>query len=166
MVDSGKDLRGILILNSTVTSLLQTDVNSNPAIYVGNDFPEHFDPKNGPAILISRRGGHSHSEISALSDTRIQIKVAADVEKYILAFTVYKALFNVLHGITQTGLDSGDTLIHSIIETTAPQELSDPDTGWTYVFGFWNVLASDITSQGPAGGQYIPADDVIDGGSF
>lgn len=145
MVDSGKVLREVLIAATSVTSLLPTDLNSNPTIYVGNDFPEHFDPKNGPAILISRRGGTAHVEISALGQSRVQIKIAADVEKYLVAFDVYRALFKVLHGLSQTSLDSGAALVHQIIEVTAPQEMTDPDTGWCYVFGFWNVLASDLS---------------------
>lgn len=161
MVDSGKAIREILLLNASVTSLLQTDQNSNFAIYVGNDLPEHFDPKNGPAILISRRGGHADPEIAPLSNSRVQIKVAADVEKYLPAFQVYQALFNVLQGISQTGLDGGTVLINSIIETTAAQELSDPDTGWCYVIGFWNVLATDVVAVGPAGGNYAPNTSVF-----
>jgi hypothetical protein len=145
LVDSGKTIRGILLASATVTSLLQVDVNSNPAIYVGNDFPEHFNPKNGPAILISRRGGLSNPEITVLGDSRVQIKVATDVEKYLLSFQVYQSLFKVLHGLTQTSFDGGATMIHRVIEVTAPQEMTDPDTGWCYVFGFWNVLASDLS---------------------
>lgn len=161
MVDSGKAIRELLIASSSVTSLLQTDQNSNAAIYVGNDFPEHFDPKNGPAILISRRGGHAHPEIPTLSDSRVQVKVAAGVEKYLLAFQVYQAVYSVLHGLTQTGLDSGNTLINRIIETTAPQEMTDPDTGWCYVSAFYQVLASDTTGQSASGGKYIAPLSVI-----
>jgi hypothetical protein len=166
MVDTGKILRAILLANSSVTSLVQTDVNSNPAIYVGNDLPEHFNPKAGPAVLISRRGGQSHPEISPLYDSRIQIKVAADVEKYLTAFQLYQAVYAALDGITQTGFDSGNSLVHRIIETTGAQEMTDPDTGWCYVIAFYNVLASDITGQGPAGGIYTATDLVVDGGTY
>ena len=156
MVDSGKAIREILLLNTSVTSLLQTDQNSNPAIYVGNDLPEHFDPNFGPAILISRRGGKANPEITPLTNSRVQVKIAAGVEKYLIAFQAYTAVFDALQGITQFVMDSGDTMINSIIETTQPQELSDPDTGWCYVFGFWNVLASDITGSGMGDSGFAP----------
>jgi hypothetical protein len=140
MVDTGKIVREWMLATSAITSLLGTDVNSNVCIYVGDDLPEGFNPKNGPGILISRRGGKPHPEIVSLVDNRVQIKVAADVENYLEAWTVYGVIHDTIHGATMQTFGSDGTVVRST-ETTSGQEMTDPDTGWCYVISFYQIQA-------------------------
>ena len=138
MVDVNLLVRDYLLGQASVTNLLGT--NANGSIYASYDLPEHFDPKLGPGIQIFRAGGPgAHSEILALVDARTQVKVWADVEKSLLASQVYSAIFQVLHGACMVTL--GDGTIIRALEVAAPQDMTDPETGWAFVFAFYMVMA-------------------------
>lgn len=137
MVDANLLVRDYLLTQTPVTALLGT--NANSSIYCGYDLPEHFDPKLGPAIQIFRSGGLSHPEITPLVDARVHIRVWADVEKPFLASRAYAAINDALHGVT--GITLADGTIVRALEVTAPQEMTDPETGWVAVFAFYAVMA-------------------------
>ena len=137
MVDVAVLLREHLLNQLAVTSLLGT--NADGSIYALADLPEHFDPKLGPAIQIVRSGGTSHDEITPLVNARVQVKVWADVEKYQVASDVYGAINDTLHGVTGIALPDG--VILSALESTGPQEMTDPDTGWSMINSFYAVMA-------------------------
>lgn len=137
MVDVNVLVGEYLAAQTSVTSLLGT--NAGGSIYYGYDLPEHFDPKLGPAIQLFRAGGEAHTEIIGLIDARLQVRVWDDVEDPGAAAQVYSAIFDVLHGVTKLTLADGRIL--RAIEVTGPQEMTDPDTGWVAVFGFYKVAA-------------------------
>jgi len=73
VVDANLLVREFLLSQSEVTALLGTNLNGS--IYCGYDLPEHFDPTLGPAIQVYRIGGHTHTEIKALVDARMNVRV-------------------------------------------------------------------------------------------
>ena len=137
MVDANLLVREYLLGQTPVTALLGT--NANSSIYCGYDLPEHFDPTLGPVIQIFRVGGTSHTEITVMVDARVNIRVWAAVEKGLLASKVYGAINDVLHGVCNFALADG-TIVRAL-EVTAPQEMTDPETGWVAVYGFYAVMA-------------------------
>lgn len=137
MVDAAVLVREHLLNQAAVTSLL--GLNANDSIYCSYDLPEHFDPDLGPAIQIFRSGGSSHGEITVLVDARVIVKVWAGVERFTDASAVYSAINDTLHGIS--GVTLADGTIIRALEVTAPAEMTDPETGWVSVFGFFAVMA-------------------------
>jgi hypothetical protein len=137
LVDVAVLIREHLLNQAAVIGLLGTNLNGS--IYCASDLPEHFDPKLGPAIQIVRSGGTSHDEITVLVNARVQVRVWADIEKYQLASDVYGAINDTLHGVTMVTLPDG--VILSALESTGPQEMTDPDTGWVSVNSFYAVMA-------------------------
>jgi hypothetical protein len=150
VIDASVLVREYLLGQSAVTTLLGT--NANGSIYCSFDLPEHFDPTLGPAIQIFRSGGHSHTEITALVDARLQIRVWADTEKYTVAADVYAAIHDALHGLCDTTVEDG-TIVRSL-ETTGPSEFTDPDEGWVAVFAFYSILARPNGVSSPS--AYTP----------
>lgn len=150
MIDASVLVREYLLGQPAVTSLLGT--NANGSIYCAFDLPEHFDPTLGPGIQIFRAGGHSHTEITALVDARVQVRVWADTEKYSAAADVYAAINDVLHGLCDTTVEDG-TIVRSL-EANGPSEFTDPDTGWVAVYAFYSILARPIAGSPPS--AYTP----------
>ena len=138
MVDVAVLAREFLLAQTAVTNLLGT--NNNDSIYASYDLPEHFDPERGAGIQLFRAGGKSHSEILSLVNARLEVRTWADVEDYLLASQVYSAIHDVFHGVTNATVADGT--IKSALEVTAPQEMTDPETGWVSMFAFYSVLAA------------------------
>ena len=137
MVDANVLVREWLLAQTSVTSLIGTG-NINGGVYCG-DVPEHFDPTLGPCIQIQRQGGSSHSEIPAVIDARMHIRVWAGVEQYLSASQLYSAVRDVMHGAEMVQLADG--FVIRCIETVPGQDVTDPDTGWATVFGFFQLMA-------------------------
>lgn len=137
MVDVPVILREYLLSQTSVTGLL--GANTNGSIYAAADLPEHFNPALGAGIQIYRSGGLSNAEIPQLIRARIAIRVWADDEKYKQASDVYGSVFDVLQGATNLTLTKGTIL--SVEEVTGPAEMTDPDTNWVSVYGFYAVMA-------------------------
>jgi hypothetical protein len=138
VVDVAVLVREYLLAQAAVTDLLGT--NKNNSIYAAYDLPEGFDPKRGAAIQLFRAGGKSHPEILSLVNARLEVRTWADVEDYVLASQLYSAIHDVLHGLTNATVADGT--IKSALEVTAPQEMTDPETGWVNMFAFYSVLAA------------------------
>jgi len=137
MVDVAVLVREFLLVQPSVTAILGT--NRDGSIYAADDLPEHFDPKLGAAIQLSRAGGISPAEIPQMVNGRLQLRIWADQEKYQLVSDVYGAVRDSLHGTTNAALDEGFLL--SALEVTGPQEMTDPETGWVSINAFYLVMA-------------------------
>ena len=120
MVDANLLVREFLLSQSEVTALLGTNLNGS--IYCGYDLPEHFDPTLGPAIQVYRIGGHTHTEIKALVDARMNVRVWAGPEQALLASEVYGAINDVLHGLCGAGVADG-TIVRAL-EVVGPLEMT------------------------------------------
>jgi hypothetical protein len=120
-----------------VTSLLGTNLNGS--IYAGSDLPEKFNPALGPGIQIFRAGGVSNPEVPQLINSRVAVKIWADDEQYEIASDLYGAVFDALQGATNLTLADGTIL--SAYEVTGPAEMTDPETNWVSVYGFFAVMA-------------------------
>lgn len=153
MIDVTVIIRDYLLTCPSLTSLLGTGADGS--IYCSYDLPEHFDPKNGPAIQIFRAGGHSHVEIGDLVDARVQIRAWTDVEEYSLASKVYAALHDVLHGACN--ITTADGTLSRAIEADGPIEMTDPDTAWVAMYAFYAVMAH--SAAGPTT-PYVPSQGV------
>lgn len=138
MVDANALLRA-WILSSTAITTIVGNGNLNGGVYCV-DLPEKFDPKLGPGITIARRGGQSHCEISGLVDARMQVKVWTDVEQYELAGRLYSAIYDWIHGGTGVTMNGLGTVVRCI-EVTPGQDLDDPDTGWSTIVSFYQLMA-------------------------
>lgn len=137
MIDANELLRAWILSSGAVTTLVGTG-NANEGVYCG-DLPEKFDPKLGPGVQIRREGGLGSSEIPGLIDARMRVRVWADVEEYDVASQVYGAIYDLIHGSTDLTNDFGTVV--RCIEITSPQDLTDPDTGWSTVIGFFSLMA-------------------------
>jgi hypothetical protein len=138
VVDAAVLLREHPLAQISVTALLGT--NRDGSIYAAADLPEHFDPKKGAVVQLMRAGGISNSEdLTQLINARIQLRVWADQEQYLLASDVYGAVRDQLHGVCNVSLDEG--ILLSALEVTGPQESTDPETGWVAINAFYTVLA-------------------------
>jgi hypothetical protein len=137
MVDVAILIREHLLNQAAVIALLGTNVNQS--IYAASDLPEYFNADLGPGIQIFRSGGTSHPEILQVVNARVQIRVWAGQEKYVLAAQVYGAINDALHGVT--GVTLPDGVILSALETTGPQEMTDPDSSWATINSFYAVMA-------------------------
>src|SRR5437879_217081 len=137
MVDVAVLGREFLLTQPAVIAVLGT--NRDGSIYAADDLPEHYDPKLGAAIELSRSGGISPLEIPQIVNGRLQLRVWADQEKYQLASDVYGAVRDSLHGANNIALDEGYLL--SAYEVTGPQEMTDPETGWVSANAFYLIMA-------------------------
>lgn len=139
MVNIGVLVREFLLAQSSVTDLFDGSTNPNGSIYAGSDLPEGFNPARGPGILLSLSGGVPPAEIPQIRIARLHVSACADQEEYAKASGLYAAINDVLHGATNVPLEEGYLL--SAIEMQEPQEMSDPDTAWVYVYGFYQIMA-------------------------
>lgn len=137
MVDVAILVREHLLNQAAVTSLL--GANLNDSIYAASDLPEHFDPSLGLAIQVFRSGGTSHTEITEIVNARVQLRIWAGQEQYLQAAELYGACHDALHGATGVTLPDGTIL--SALETTGPQEMTDPDSSWATINSFYAVMA-------------------------
>jgi hypothetical protein len=160
MVDTNILIRNWLLASTAITSLLGT--NANSSVYCGPDLPEHFDPSLGPAIQIVGSGGIPQTDFQSFVDDIKTVKVWADVENYIEARAVYCAIQDLLNGATNQSFGMLG-LVTRCMEVTAPQDSSDPDTGWACCHGRYQILASanntlteDVQTQdGQTVAQYV-----------
>lgn len=112
------------------------------------DLPEKFNPENGPdpdlygpGITIAVRGGGGHPEIPVLQKLRFQLTVWCGVNKYVQARTIYGALYDYIHGSNNI-IVPGHGTIKTCTEVVAGQDLTDPDTLWAIVLGYYEILFS------------------------
>lgn len=142
MIDPIKLVRRWLLGTASVTDLLGT--NTGGSIYGGGDLPEKFDPALGPAIQIFVSSGTNAPEIREEVMPRLTIKCWANVNEYALARSVYRAVYDVMHGANM--VDFGDDgRVISCQSVTQGQELTDPDTSWVNVVGFFVLDAIQTT---------------------
>lgn len=87
------------------------------------------------AVVFSARGGLSDVETPLL---RPSYQFRCWALRPAEAREVYAALFDGLHGKTNLAGASGKIL--SAFEETAPQDVTDPETGWATVLAFYRLL--------------------------
>lgn len=102
--------------------------------------PETFDgfnPKDGPWIVISRRGGLAHSEADLFMPS-VQIRVWADAEQFPVASARSIEVFNLIHQQTSKDFDQ-DGYVISCLQEGADQDVVDPETGYATVLSFYGL---------------------------
>jgi hypothetical protein len=135
VVDPDIIVRRWLLGSTNVTALLGT--NQSGSVYCG-DLPERFDPEFGPGIQINTWSGAGHEEIKEIVEPRLQIKVWTRPNAQKLARAVFRAVYDVLHGASM--VDFGDDgRVLTCQAQDLGQDVSDPDTGWTTVVGFFQA---------------------------
>src|SRR3954453_20281987 len=102
MIDIAVLIREYLLLQDPVISLLGTNLNSS--IYAAVDLPEHFAPRLGAAIQLSRSGGIANPEITPLVTARLLLRIWADQDQYQRVSDVYGAVRDSLHGASNIKL--------------------------------------------------------------
>lgn len=144
MVDPLRIVQRWLLGSSSVTALLGT--NDNGSIYGGGDLPEGFDPKLGPCVQFFVASGTSAPELTKEIMPRMAVKCWANVNEYQVARNLFAAVHDVMHGATMVDFGDDGRLLSCQVATQG-QELTDPDTSWVCVFGFF-VL--DLIQTAPA----------------
>jgi hypothetical protein len=139
VVDTGVLVRNWLLGQSVITSLLGT--NAGSSVYAAPDLPKNFDPSLGPGIQVHVTGGPpAHPEILTIVDHRIQVRVWAGVDEYDAARNVYSLVRDLMHGACGVDLGANGFVIRCL-EVTPGQDITDPDTGWATVLGFYQLMA-------------------------
>ena len=102
------------------------------------DTGEGFRPEDGPGIVISTRGGQSHTEIPIIRPS-MQVTVWAGPNQQEEARELYNDVFALIHGRTNVDFDT-DGYVLSCLEETHGQDEVDPDEGYARVVGFFNLF--------------------------
>lgn len=107
------------------------------SVYTVN-LPEYWDPKDGPGLVIGVRGGNAHAEILGLIKPSFQVRVWAGPNEQDVAWKVYGKIFDSCHGVCNVNLNA-DGFILSCLETVTGQDVTDPDSGYATVIGFFDL---------------------------
>lgn len=112
------------------------------------DLPERADPNSyNPFVLISAEGGIPHPEAPIPRD-RVKVRVWAGINQHADARTVYEEVERWLH--QKNGIDlSPDGVIVISQAVTRPQQLTDPDSGWATVVGYYEIMARPSSEAAP-----------------
>lgn len=152
MIDANLLLRTWLLSDSVTTK--QGEVLTNPLTAVidntrvwGGSLPEGFDPSEGPGIVIVRggsgmtSGGKAENEIP-LTNPHVQVKVWAEENKFQVASEIYSLIHDWIDG--RNDIDFGDKgYLMSCNESVEPQDLRDPETRFSTVFGYFDMQLRD-----------------------
>jgi len=149
MSDPVKIVRGLLLANSGVTSLVVGNI-------FGGVLPEKFDPTNVGGITISVKGGTSHSELP-LQYPSVQVTCWAGVNQFVQARQLYSSVFAALHGLNDIDFGDDGRLI-SCVEEAVGQDVTDPDSGWATVI---NAFALKLTALPFAGVPIISSGSAV-----
>lgn len=142
MMDTNILLRKWILANASVTVLLGVPPNAGGGVYVG-DLVKGFDPVNiGPGITITNVGGVTDPEMPIFDD-RKQVRIWAGVEQGMLARQVYSAVRSLIHGKTNIAIPNTGYIMRCL-EAVAGQDVTDPDTGWATVLGFFQLMAREL----------------------
>lgn len=159
--------------------LASSSVQAIAGLNVFNEFlPEHYDPTSNPAVVISLKGGSGHSEITKLKDVEVQIKCWAGVNQFILARSLYGAVYDTMHGQQMVSFAGYGTVTYSH-ELNQSASIADPDVFWAGALGSFKLQVRedqpttlttwvDNTQSAKAYiDQQIAAEGaVLDGGNF
>ena len=141
----------------------------------GGALPEHYDPTSNPALVVTPKGGLSHSEMPLL-DVDVQVRVWCGINQFVLGRNVYFQVYNALHGVTNVNFGSNGRLV-SCLESSTAQELDDEATGWTGLLASYKLIClqtdpfapTDLITPTQTVAQYVTATEstlTIDGGTF
>lgn len=170
MIDPVQIVRQWLLASNLVQAIAGSDV-------FGEVLPEHYDPTSNSAVVISIKGGAGHAEIAPLREAEIQIKCWAGINQFVLAQSLYGAVYDTMHSKSMVSFAGFGTVLTSY-EMLMGHSVVDPDTGWATVVGAFHMqLRQDDVSTLPTWidntetvKQYIDSqiaaeDAVLDGGS-
>jgi hypothetical protein len=145
MLESSAMVRAWLLATPSIAGLLQPQ-----GVFCGGGFPEGFNPETsatdptiGPGILITNVGTPAHPELLTVDSSRKQIKVAAGVNQALKAAQIYAAVHALMHGATNVPI-AGKGFVMSSLEASGGQDVTDPDTGWATVLGFFQITAREL----------------------
>ncbi len=107
--------------------------------YYGGSLPIGYDPTGNPAVVVTVKGGSSHSEM-LLQKFSLQVKVWGGVNEFVASRYVSFNVAQIAHGVNnKNGGQFGTTV--ACVETAPGQEVVDPDSGWTSVISTFELLA-------------------------
>lgn len=135
---------------------LEAIAGANTRVF-GEILPEKYDPTSNAGITVSIKGGQGHPEIGSLVAVDIQVTCWAGVNQFLLARTLYGAVYDSLHGQNLVTFAGYGTIVSSV-EMTQGQAVVDPITGWATIVGAFHVMVRQdgtvIALQGPFGGDF------------
>jgi len=171
MIDTIQLVRQWLLASSAVSTIAGTNV-------FGEALPEHYDPTSNSAIVISLKGGAGHVEIAPLIDVEVQIKTWAGINQFVLARSLYGAVYDTMHSKSMVTFAGYGTVLTSY-EFGHGQGIADPDAGWATVVGTFKLqVRQDAVGTLPTwvddtqsvkeyiDSQIAGEDAVLDGGDF
>lgn len=124
MIDTSTAIRDFLLANVTLGSLTGT------RIFAERDTPpEGYQPADGAALCLKRRGGGHDYEAVVLSPS-YQFKCYGSDEA--AANALYMALFEALN-------QQGNYLIKSAEQESQGQTLYEANTGWPFVLVYYRL---------------------------
>lgn len=145
MLNPNRTLRVYLLSQPAVTDLVGVNI-----AYPG--LPKGLDCAAGDKALVLTRSGGTTGVETPLSEIRFQMRAWARTAPE--ANAIYAALFDVLHGVSRIDLGN-DGFIVCAYEEMPPQDLTDPDSGWETVLGYFRVMVRQYVADiGP--GAPIP----------
>lgn len=135
---------------------LEAIAGANARVF-GEILPEKYDPTSNAGITVSIKGGQGHPEISSLISVDIQVTCWAGVNQFLLARTLYGAVYDSLHGQNLVTFAGYGTIVSSV-EMTQGQAVVDPITGWATIVGAFHMMVRQdgtvVALQGPFGGDF------------
>ncbi len=133
MINPNKVLREYLLADTALAALVGTNV-AYPDLPADTDIAGKMGTAVR-AVVFGARGGRSDIETPLL---RPSYQVRCWALRPAEAREVYAAVFDALHGKNNLAGTSGKIL--SAFEEVSPQDVTDDDTGWATVIGFYRLL--------------------------
>lgn len=122
------------------SSAVQALAGASPNTRVfGEILPEKFDPTSNAGIVVSIKAGSGHPEISPVVHVDIQVTCWAGVNQFLLARTLYGAVYDTMHGKNLVTFTGYGTVVSSV-EMTQGQSVVDPDTRWATIVGAFHMI--------------------------
>lgn len=138
-MDSNVLLRKWILSKPSITALLGTNVGGS--VYIG-DLVKGYNPDLGLAVQIINVGGQTEPE-TFISNDRKQVRVWGGVEKGLDCKQLYLEIRKQIHGATNVAVP-GAGYVMSCLEAVSGQDITDPDTGWATVLGFFQLMAREL----------------------
>lgn len=130
MIDVAKAIRDYLIAQGALTAL------TGERIYAETDVPPAgYQPSDGACICFRMRGGTvDFSDAILWPSVQFKCYGSDDVE----ANTLYRVLFDVLHGVPEPS-----AVVRAAYLETAGETLAEPETGWPFVLTFYRMMIAN-----------------------
>lgn len=142
MTDSNAALVAWLMQSDAIADLVanqapSSDVKCASLIFCGM-LPQGYKPDvNGPAITFSCRGGDAPAEVPIINPS-VQIECWAPALANKQARQLYGAVFDQIANKNNIDLGSDGFILACTVEVLG-QDLTDPDTEWPSVLGYFRL---------------------------